>query len=234
MRTTALLALSIAVAGGAGYWIVSDDGDRADELAEVAPKGEKARAKKKGLKSSTKGLDRSPQASDDRERIDRLEKRVAQLEAQLRMRAGTSSESPPSFDLDGPVATAQIHEVVEGALADVREAEQERRDDRRSERMRENREESLAALVQAAGFAAEKSQQISEMWASEQEQITDLVAQARSGELEWRDLRGQAQRIRGETDSAAYEGMNEDQKTAYDENRPGPGGGGGGRGGGRG
>ena len=98
--------------------------------------------------------------------------------------------------------------------------------------MKLRNEEALAALVEAAGIAGEKSSQIAQLWEGEGEQLADLFRQAREGELDFRTAREQAEAIRAATDAAAKEGMSEEQQAAYDENRPGPPRGGrGGRGG---
>ena len=235
MKSAVALALSLAIAGGAGYYILASESDDSAQAEDSRAKRNRRSKSRDGQDGETPEPGGSSSGDEELERrVARLEKRVRQLEGQVRMGAMRADGSPGPLDLQDPESNAQIHEVVEGALADAREAERAEREERRQQWMDSRREEALAALVEQAGIAAEKSQQIGELWKTEQEQLGDLFQRARDGELDFRAARDQAEAIRSATDAAAYEGMSDDQRTTYDENRPGPPGRGGrGGGGGR-
>jgi hypothetical protein len=236
MKTAVVLAVSIAIAGGAGYMLIEASGPGED--VTESPRGKHKSGRDREHKSSSSSIELSEsgrggeRVASPEARIARLERRVSMLEAQLRTRAGSGTGGARSLDLDDPDSSAQIHEVVEDALADAREAEQVQRDERRTQRMTQRREEALAALS-GAGFTAAKAQEIGELWEAEQRQVNDLVSAARNGELEWGDLRTQVAAIRTATDATAHDTMDEGERESYEQYRPrmGRGGrGGGGRG----
>lgn len=219
------LAACFVLGTGTYFFVAADaaDGEMSGDASRVRGSKQKSSLAQRG----------SPADGQDLEaRVEALEDEVRQLRSELKLRrtfAGAGAPEAAGWDeaMQDPQARGALHEAVEDAVQDVQQQEREARRERRAERMAEMRAESLAEFAQKVGLAAEAQREIGELWQSEQDQIMPLFDKAREGEISFREVRDQIEGVREQTDAAAYALLDEDQRAAYDEHRPGPGGRGG-------
>ncbi|MCA9692972.1 MAG: hypothetical protein KC636_25475 [Myxococcales bacterium] len=232
-----LILLAIVVTGGGTYLALRDD---------PAPAEERDEPDRRAKRSPAQRTEAAPRSGDLERRVADLEDEVRELRAALRLQrsavmvGGGGSDDDEDYepgDAPSPVVAAQVREV----LAAEREAESQRRIERRSERMEGRRAEAMEELVAATGIGASTQRAITELWTTEGTQITELFSAGfggggggggDGGGRSRQDIRQEVQRIRTETDAAAKDLLSDEQFQAYLEHRPGMGRGGpGGRGG---
>lgn len=218
-----VIGLSLTVAAGVGWYLVSadepGDGRRSAPATADALEGRDrteapSRARDGGRAEVEPRRDRTLE-----QRVARLEDEVATLRRQLAMRGrvalwgrGADIESI----VDDPVLDQQVRQIVE----DEREVERERRNDRRAERIEQLRSEALDELVIVAHLTQRQRDSIDELWASETERLLPLIAEARSGERSFREIREELEMIRAQTDDVAREVLGQEQFEHYGELRP--------------
>lgn len=233
-----VIGLSLTAAAGAALYLIS-----ADEPAEgptVAEASDEARPGRRRAGASAR--ERARRGGDDEpardgtleERVTRLEDEVRMLRRQLALR-GRVAVSGGSADVESIVDDPVLEDEVRSIVEDEREAERERSNERRAERFAEFRQETLDELVKVAGLSEDQRQSIDGLWTTEAERIIPLIAEARSGDRSFREVREELDGIRKETDEAVEAMLSESQFEHYDGLRPrGPGGRRGRDGGGRG
>jgi len=153
----------------------------------------------------TKGTSTSREASP--EGADAMLNR--RIEAAARARGWTGGEEEADEAL-----LELVGQLVRDEMTLAREEAQERRVQRHAER----RAAMVADFVAKHPLGAEDEGRLSDLMTQEQEEITDLFRQARE-DGSWHGARDEAAAIRGETDEALGEILDEEQMESWQEVR---------------
>jgi hypothetical protein len=240
-RTVVVGIAAVAAIGGLWWMVRSNDPAEVEASDATEPTEARAGSRENSTRDGSRARTSSSEDQDLTQRVARLERQVAQLQRQAGMRTAARAlgDDDTRADWDEDAAEPEFAEGVRAVLEEEKEKERERWIEARREGWEEMTNEILDDLVSEAGISSEHREALYQAWSAEAEQVLPLVMQARSGEISWRDIRGQIDEIRDETDTAAKEMLTAEQYAAYEESRPrggprGRGGRGGGERGGRG
>ncbi len=224
----ALAAVIALLLAAGGVWVVVRDSSEDPEVVEQSRAGQGRRGRSRRAEGPGAGRGERRGAAADaslERRVAALEKEVALLRRQAKFRGRvpiTSGGDRPKSVAEDPALENEIRAIYE----QEREREREERDTSRQQHWAERREASLDELVVLSKISTEQRESIGALWSTEADRMGPLIAEMRSGDRGYKEIREEARGIREETDEAVKAMLSESQYETYLELRPrGPGGG---------